>query len=267
MSLPTRHFKEEPFVNKISVVATFIALVACAGMAFSIAELKKVSGSLRDVEERLAKMENAPAAGGGNGAASSGGGSTAYEVAQEIKQLKAEMATVKSEQETLTAAVKTGGTPKTDGAVASKPPVGDELKSAIETVLAEREAAKDKARKEEEAKRAAEWQARMAQGVVDTLTRELGLTEQQKAQVTEIITAQTTAFREAMTNRKEGENPMEKMTALRTETDTKLKAVLTPEQGTKYDELAKNPMALWGGAMGGMGGGGRRNGRGPGEGN
>lgn len=107
-------------MNKISVVATFIALVACAGMAFSIAELKKVSGSLNAMEERLAKMENAPAAGGGSGAAGSGGGATAYEVAQEIKQLKAEMATVKSEQETLTAAVKTGGT-KPDGAVASKP--------------------------------------------------------------------------------------------------------------------------------------------------
>lgn len=252
-------------MNKISVVATFIALVACAGMAFSIAELKKVSGSLRDLEERFGKMENAPAAGGGT--AASGAPATVADVQKELSKLKAEVATVRSEQETLTAAVKTGGTANPNGPVAVKTPVGDELKGAIETVLAEREAAKEKARKEEEAKRAAEWQARMAQGVVDTLTRELGLTEQQKAQVVEIVTAQTTAFREAMTNRKEGENPMEKMQALRTETDTKIKAVLTPEQGTKYDELAKNPMAIWGGAMGGMGGGGRRNGRGPGEGN
>lgn len=255
-------------MNKLSAVATLVALIACAGLGFCVVELKKVSGSLAALEDKLSKLETGAPAGGGpaGGSSGSGGTQTVSDVAAELKKLKAEVAAVKTEQEDLVAAVKTGAAPKNpDGG--SQTPVNSDLKSAVEAVLAERDAAREKARKEEETKRAAEWQARMQQGVVDVLTRELGLTEQQKSQINEIVAAQMTTFREAMTNRKEGENPMEKMQALRTETDTKIKAVLTPEQGTKYDELAKNPMALWGGAMGGFGGGGRRNGRGGPEGN
>ena len=106
----------------------------------------------------------------------------------------------------------------------------------------------------------------MAQSAVENLVKELGLTEQQKTQVAEILTKQMAAFRDAMANRKEGEDPREKMGELKKETDTAIKAVLTPEQGVKYDEIAKNPMALFGGA-GGFGGGGRRNGRSGGGGN
>ena len=48
------------------------------------------------------------------------------------------------------------------------------------------------------------------------------------------------------------------MGEMKTDTDQKIKAVLTPEQGTKYDEIAKG-----GQLFGGGGGGGRRGGYGP----
>jgi hypothetical protein len=244
-------------VQKLSIVATFLALVACAGMAFSIMETRKVTTAL---EDRLAKLEGAPAAAGGNGPATGGGSSTGTpssvsEVAQELTKLKAEMAAVKSQQETIVAAAagaKNGGTPAATG---DKKPVAlasEEVKAAVEEVLA----AKEKEKAEKDAKRTADMLAGAQQRAVDKLVTELGLTEQQKSQVAEILTVQMAAFRDAFTNRKDGEDMGTKIADLRKETDTKMKAVLTPEQGVKYDELAKNPMALFGGGGGGFGGGG-----------
>lgn len=250
-------------MQKLSIVATFLALVACAGMAFSIVETRKATSAM---EERLAKLEGAPAAAGGNGPANAGGGSgggpvSVSEVAQELTKLKAEMASVKSEQETLAAAAKTGGTPVATG---DKKPVAmasEEVKAAVEEVLA----AKEKEKAEKDAKRAADMMAAVQTRAIDKLVTELGLTEQQKAKVTEIMTVQMAAFREAFSNRKEGEDMGTKIADLRKDTDTQMKAVLTPEQGVKYDEIAKNPMALFGGGGfggggGGFGGGGRRGG-------
>lgn len=249
-------------MNKCSAIGAFVALLACAGVAFSVVELRKVTGSLSAMEERLAKLEGAPASGPGaasNSGTSSTGSSSMSDVAQEIKKLKAEMAEVKSEQATIVAAAKSNPDPKNTGGTATTP-VNADLKAAVEAVLA----AKEQEKKDADAKRTNEWMARATQGMVDNLVKELGLTEAQKTQVADIINKQSVAFREALSNRKEGEDPREKMVALKAETDTQIKAVLTPEQGVKYDEIAKSPMAMFGG---GFGGGGRRSGRGGGEGN
>lgn len=240
-------------MNKGSAFGVLVALVACAGVGFSVVELKKMSGSLAQLEERLAKVETVTAAppapppgSGGSSAIAGSAPATMAEVAQELARLKSEMAMVRDEQATMAAAA--DSRPK-DAKVARVS--SEEMEAAVNAVLEK----KEQERKERDAKRTQEWQARAAQGMVDNLVKELGLTEQQKAQVTEIVTAQMAVFRDAFTNRKEGEDVMTKMTELRKDTDTKIKAVLTPEQGTKYDELAKNPMQMWGGGMGGFGGG------------
>ncbi|MEK7468461.1 MAG: hypothetical protein AAB074_13710 [Planctomycetota bacterium] len=248
-------------MNKCSAISAFVALLACAGVGFCVNELRKVSGSLSEMEERLVKLQNAPPpAASSAGSASSGSSASMAEVTQEIKNLKAEMAAVKTEQETIVAASKgTPPTPRTDGSTATTP-INADLRAAVEAVLA----AKEQEKKDADAKRTSEWMGRATQGMVDNLVKELGLTEQQKAQVTDIVNKQSVAFREALTSRKEGEDPREKMVALKSETDTQIKAVLTPEQGVKYDEIAKTPMGMFGG---GFGGGGRRSGRGGSEGN
>ena len=246
-------------MNKCSAIGAFVALLACAGVAFSVVELRKVSGSLSAMEDRLAKLENAPVAQPAGNAASTSGAASMTEVTQEIKKLKAEMAQVKTEQESIVAAVKTGAQPKNPDGVVASTPVNPDIEAAVEAVLAKKEQAK----KDADAKRNSEWMGRATQGMVDNLVKELGLTEQQKTQVTEIVNKQSVAFRDALTNRKDGEDTREKFVAIKTETDTQIKAVLTPEQGVKYDEIAKNPTAMFGG---GFGGGRRSGGRGP-EGN
>lgn len=240
-------------MNKGSAFGVLVALVACAGVGFSVVEMKKMSGSLAQLEERLAKVETvtaappAPASGSaGSSSAAAPAPATMAEVAQEIARLKSEMAQVRDEQATMSAAA--DSKPK-DTKVAR--PSNEEMEAAVNAVLEK----KEQERRDRDAKRTQEWQGRATQGMVDNLVKELGLTEQQKTQVTEIVTAQMAAFRDAFSNRKEGEDPMAKVTELRKDTDTKIKAVLTPEQGTKYDEIAKNPMAMWGGGMGGFGGG------------
>lgn len=248
-------------MNKCSAISAFVALLACAGVGFCVSELRKVSGSLSDMEERLTKLQSAaPVAASNASSAASVTSANLAEVTQEIKKLKAEMSAVKTEQEIIVAASKT--TPashNTDGTAAATP-INADLRAAVEAVLA----AKEQEKKDADAKRTSEWMGRATQGMVDNLVKELGLTEQQKTQVTDIVNKQSVAFRDALTNRKEGEDPREKMAALKTETDSQIKAVLTPEQGVKYDEIAKSPMAMFGG---GFGGGGRRSGRGGGDGN
>lgn len=245
-------------MNKLSGVGILIGLVACAGLAFSIVELRGVTTSMAKFDERLAKLESAPAVAPAAFAGPPAFMATVSEVQNQLTKLKSEVAAVKSEQALLASGTTSGTKPPDGERVTVK--VGDDLKAAVEEVLVAREAKADAERKERDAKRTSDFMARAQTGMIDTLTKELGLTAQQKSQVADIVTVQMTAFREAFSNRKEGEDPQAKMAELKKDTDTKIKAVLTPEQGIKYDELAKNPMAMMGG--GGFGGGGRRNGGG-----
>lgn len=241
-------------MNKPSAAGIFLSLVACTGVAFAIFELRKLRDSLHDLEGRLAQSDAGspvPGKAVGSGGASDNSPKTVAEIAEEMNKLRVELGAVKTSTETLEAAMAGESKPvkRDGGTVASE----DAIKAAVEKALKERDEARDKERRE----RGARWGGDMAAGftnsILDTLTKELGLTEQQKTQVSEILKAQSTAIMGAWTNREEGTDPMAKMQEVRKDTDTKIKAVLTPEQGTKYDELAKDPAKLGGGTGGGFG--------------
>jgi Spy/CpxP family protein refolding chaperone len=80
---------------------------------------------------------------------------------------------------------------------------------------------------------------------IDNLTTELSLSKDQVAKVTPIITEAQKKQQEAFQKMREGGGEMdrnkmrEERTKMMTETDKKLKAVLTPEQGVKLDAFRK----------------------------
>lgn len=239
-------------MNKLSGVSLFIAVVACSGVAFSVVELRKMSSLVASLEDKVTKLESAPAGGatGANPGASSP--ATMAEVSKQIESLKSELSQVKSGQDAILASSKNPPTPDGGSSTSSAKPLprtDADLQAAVEAVLAKKDADKKAA----EEKQRTDMASRMAQGMVDYLAKELGLTDQQKTQISDIIATQTTAFRDLWSNRKEGEDVRTKMADMKTDTDQKIKAILTPEQGVKYDEVSK------GGQLFGFGGsGGRR---------
>ena len=79
---------------------------------------------------------------------------------------------------------------------------------------------------------------------LETLTTELSLTKDQVAKVTPIVTEAQKAQSEAFAKMRESGNMdrdkmREERTKMMAETDKKIKAVLTAEQGVKLDELRK----------------------------
>ncbi len=80
------------------------------------------------------------------------------------------------------------------------------------------------------------------------LARQLNLTDAQKEQLKPIMKEQAEKMRAL---RDQNQSQREEMKKLRDETDAKVRAILTPEQAAKFDELKK------------QGRGGRRGGRGP----
>lgn len=245
-------------MNKLSAVSVFVALVACTGSIFATIELRRVSGNVSNLEDKLANLEKttAPPTVATEPGKTSGekAPATMSEMSTELVKLRRELAEVRMEQET-----GSGTDPaKLDPIkprVASTDP--SEVKKAVEDALAE----KEKAQQAEDARRQAEWQDRRTKERLDSLATELGLTEQQKTQVGEILTKQSAAMRDAWQNRKEGEDARAKIDEIRKDTDTQVKALLSAEQQLKYDEFQKNQR----GNGRGFGGGGRGN-RGGGQG-
>ncbi len=79
---------------------------------------------------------------------------------------------------------------------------------------------------------------------IENLTTELGLTKDQVAKITPIVTEAQKKQSEAFAKMRESGNMdrdkmREEFTKMREETDKQLKAVLTPEQGVKLDALRK----------------------------
>ncbi len=79
---------------------------------------------------------------------------------------------------------------------------------------------------------------------LEGLTSELGLTKDQLTKVTPIVTEAQKKQSEAWTKMRESGNMdrdkmREERTKMQAETDTQLKAVLTPEQGVKLDAYRK----------------------------
>jgi len=80
---------------------------------------------------------------------------------------------------------------------------------------------------------------------LDGLTTELGLTKDQLAKVTPIVTDAQKKQSEAFAKMREAGGTMdrdkmrEERTKMQAETDTQIKAVITPEQGVKLDAYRK----------------------------
>ena len=248
-------------MNKTALAALLVGLAGFTVAIVATAEMRKLTTTVNDLETRLAALDH------GNGApATPEGGKTSTsdpakspatlaEVNSEIVKLRKEMAEVKSAQESPVASPTTVA--KTDKPpVTGTPavPVPEELRKAVDQVLAERE----EAAKKEEAKRAEDFQARRTQEFVNGLAEQLGMTEQQKTQVTDIVTKESAAMRDLWTNRKDGDDTRAKTEELRKSRDVAIKAVLSAEQVAKYDEVARSlQRGPGGGGRGGRGGGGQ----------
>jgi len=87
---------------------------------------------------------------------------------------------------------------------------------------------------------------------VDKLTTELSLSKDQVAKVTPIIAETQKKQAELFAKMREGGDNMDReqmrdeRMKMRSETDTKLKAILTPEQVVKLKELRKKQLDEWG---------------------
>lgn len=86
--------------------------------------------------------------------------------------------------------------------------------------------------------------AERLQREIESLTTALGLSADDVAKVTPIVTEAQKKQTETFTKMRESgemdrDKMMEEMTKMRTETDKQLKAVLTPEQGVKLDAFRK----------------------------
>ncbi|KAF0246846.1 MAG: hypothetical protein FD180_376 [Planctomycetota bacterium] len=236
-------------MNKQSALPAFLSIVSCAAVVFGVIQMRRLTTSVGALEDRLAKLE-APATAPAGGATPSDGPRTLEDVATELKALKAEVAAVKSAAESMEAAA--ASQPSKSVPAASEA----QVKAAVEKALAEREDAKKKDRKEREKDllKGGDLSGFAANQAVDMLAKELGLTDQQKAQVAEILKTQIATILAAWTDRKEGEDTKAKMEQLKLDTDTKIKGVLTPEQAVKYDDMQRNGGKGWGGGKWGGGG-------------
>lgn len=99
---------------------------------------------------------------------------------------------------------------------------------------------------------------------LDTLTKVLSLSEEQRTKIEELQENQRKAFeenREAMSENTDREAMREKMMAMREKYEEDMKSILTPEQVEKYDAYQKKreeemkEMMEGGGGPGGPGGG------------
>jgi len=98
------------------------------------------------------------------------------------------------------------------------------------------------------------------QSEIDGLKTELGLTADQVTKVTPVLTEAQTKQTESFAKMREAgtfdrTKMTEERTKLQAETDKKLKAVLTPEQGTKLDAFRKKQEEQRAQRMQQMGGG------------
>jgi Spy/CpxP family protein refolding chaperone len=106
-----------------------------------------------------------------------------------------------------------------------------------------------------------------ASSLLDTaVAKELGVTEDQKTKLSEVRDENMDAMREAMRDLRDQDLSREeigaKMQELRTESDKKFLAVLTPAQQTQYEELKGDPVEIDRSQFRGFGGRGFGGGRG-----
>lgn len=193
--------RSEKVAVGLSTMAAAAALVAALQARTTFADLSALS-------ERVGRLEVAapPAP-----AASVPGPSNA-DLSRELSALRAQVAALQTR------------------AMAPDPAA----KPAVDPAVAEA------ARKQQEAEQQKAWLETMSTRLVRSLVEKLGLTAQQESQVRELLLTQLVLFREARLA-KPSEDAKKAVDALLADTNTRMKALLTPEQQEAYDRIADRP--------------------------
>lgn len=246
----------------LSAASLVVSAGAVAGVVFASAQMGRISGTLDRVESRLASLEKAtgvtPASESRESSASPGG-TDAPRSAGSIETLGDAIREVKKLREEISLLQETAPAPGSPAAGASStagggvtPADDTAMRKVVEEVLA----AKEKERAEADKKRSAEWAKARLDRTINDLSERLQLSSTQRDEVAKILTTASLQQQEVWANRKEGENPGEKMQAIRKEQDAAIKPLLTGEQQVKYDEYMKFAGGPRSFVMDGSGGGG-----------
>jgi hypothetical protein len=227
----------------LSAASLVISAGAVAGVVFASTQLTRTAGQLERIEARLAAMEKttsvipSPEArdaeglpGGTDAPRPAGSIESLGDAIREVKRLRVEMEALQDQPSAQPVKTAGGGTSTGGGAVTD-----EAMKKVVEDVLA----ARDKERQEADKKRTAEWVKGRLERTIADLSEKLQLSATQKDEIAKILTAASAQQQEVWATRKEGENPWEKMQAIRKEQDTAVKQFLTGEQQSKYDEYMK----------------------------
>lgn len=203
-------------MDKAGVAGLALSLAACAGLGATFVQGRRLAAAVDDLTARAAKFDAAPAP-AANPAASP-------DYSRDILQLRSEIAALRQQHASFEAALAraTAGAP-----------------AAVDPAVAEAE------RKALEQKRQKEWIDRTSRAVTDRLARDLGLTEHQRQAVARLIEAQFAEIRSLSPDPKDPQGLRKRMEEARQRTEAGIREVLTPEQVSKFEELAKNPTVLW----------------------
>lgn len=227
-----------------AAVAAICGTIAAAAV-LSAVQLNRLGGTLESLDARIARVESAtgaapdpaspdPAAPGARARTGDADG-----LAAEIAKLRAEIASLRA----ASAGGKSGTAGSGDEGVAAREPgkpagalSKDELASAVQEAMR----SKEQADREKQAKLTRKQTELSAKQWAKGLSGKLGLTEQQTQKLGEIFAEgwlkMSLGWQEAQEN--ENAEPYDYQ-ALQKEMNENARAILTPEQAAKYDELMK----------------------------
>lgn len=231
-------------------LAVLASIALCATFTFAAIEFRRMGSSFASLEDRVARVETAT----GISSADAGGRAdgakpeavrtpaTIAGVHEEVVKLREDLARLRKEDASSGGAADNPPVPVAGGDTA-KPMGKDELAKAVTDAMT----AKEKADKEKQAKLYKKQMEQSAKSWANQIAGKLGLTEQQKQQVAEIFAEHWTKMSTAWTDAQADENAEAvDYQKLNEQMNEKVKTVLTPEQGAKYDEMMKKNN-WWGG--------------------
>jgi hypothetical protein len=235
-----------------TAITAFLGLVLTAAFVFASIEFRRMSGSLSALEDRLARVEgtsaphpDASTQGGARSADDKHASTSSQDIASELAKIREDIAALRNGSASHSAG---SADPADTGAVASKggPALSkDDLSKAVQDALVQ----KEKVDKEKQARAYKKQLEVSAKSWAESLAKKLDLTETQKNQLATIFADQWGRMNTMWTDTQENENAEAvDYNKLQTETNEKVKLVLTPEQGAKYDEMMKKGN-MWGGSV------------------